>query len=66
MKEYEVAILIVVRQRGVDPADAVNRIVENLSLWQGNEFANSFGTEAGVTTLLRESYVALAKERLDR
>lgn len=61
MNEYDIALVIHVRQRGVDQTDAFNRVVGNMALYEDNQFTSTtvFGDESGVTTLVRQPQVAL-------
>jgi hypothetical protein len=65
MNEYEIALAVVVRQRGADLSDAIDRAIFNLRLRQGYELMcpepSNCAAEAGPATVVRDPYVIMGR-----
>lgn len=65
MNEYEIAVFVIVKQRGADASDAVDRALFNLRLRHGAELRNPepshCGDEAGPVIVVRAPEVIMVK-----
>lgn len=66
MNSFDIALTIIVRQRGADMSDAVDRAIDNLELREGNTFTASghpvpYAAEAGPASLLQRPWCVMAK-----
>lgn len=66
MRVFDIALTIIVRQRGTDMDDAVDRAIDNLELREGNTFVASghpvpYAAEAGPASLLQRPLIVMAK-----
>lgn len=65
MNEYQIALVVIVNQRGADASDAVDRAIANLSLKEGQRFTSPqplhCGDEAGSAEILRRPTVIMTK-----
>lgn len=65
MNEYEIALVVIVKQRGADLSDAVERAMFNLRLREGDTLMNpepsNCGAEAGPVTVLRRPSLVMGR-----
>jgi hypothetical protein len=65
MNEYEIALIVIVRQRGADASDAANRAVLNLGLREGDKLRSpersNCDAEAGPVMVVSRPNVIMAK-----
>lgn len=65
MKEYEIALVIIVKQRGVDASDAEDHIIANMQLKRGQSFNSPHplngAEEAGAAMLVVGPTVVMTK-----
>lgn len=65
MNDYQIALVIVVNQRGADASDAVDRVIANMSLHEGCRFTSPqpqpYAAQAGPACLSSRATVIMTK-----